>query len=170
MGILGCDPITGADTVTTEEHRLIHEHRAFTLSRKEDNILVDETSDIMLVVPPGMRSHLRNYVPGVFGRRFADFFIYRSPDIDSDSGVAIPIYNHMDGSPRTPGLTAFHSPDVLDVGVELLYKAVPLTNPVSDRQPEWILASDTTYLLRVANDTGGSMTVAWDVFFYEVAF
>lgn len=170
MAILGSDPFFGVDATASVEHRVTHEGRSFSVSRKDSGVPVGGTSDLLLVTSSGVNPHIRKF-SATTTRGPCDLFLYRSPVV-SALGTPVQIHNSFDGHPRTPQMAVYHTPTVVSPGAEICYSLLPDQYSPNegelDVSEERVLNLDTQYLLRL--DVGGflAVDVGWRLFFYEL--
>ena len=179
--ILELDPLVKTIPTTSTFHHLGHEGKVFIHSDKHPGITNGSNFDIMIRVPAGnadRQVHLRfNYTlagatPGTDVE--ADLILYEGITVSAD-GSPEELASTNDAIVKASGILIFEGPTVTDLGN---FKAQTLITSArrsggSQEQvvPEWVLApngaSKRDYLLRLTNNSGGTITAVNAIFFYD---
>lgn len=170
---------------TSTFHHLGHEGKVFLHSDKHTGVTNGANFDTLIIVPAGnadRQIHLRfayslaGATPGTDVE--ADLTLYKDTVV-SANGDAELIVSNNDANVKATGVTIFTSPtidtepaDLGSIKAETLITAARRTGGSQDQiVPEWVLAPDGTsarnYLLRLTNNSGGTISVTNAIFFYD---
>lgn len=171
------DPYSMSLTTIDEEHRLVHDGMVFDCDH-EGSVANGASLDLHLKVPAGCYPHLRHLSFAVDDGP-CRFYLYEAPTITVD-GTELTPANHNRNSTNTAQVQIFHTPTVTAVGTKLHARYVPdmggvganLTGIVGNAQSaqEFVLKPSTSYLLRLTNNTGATITVAGECLWYEPSY
>lgn len=166
---LPVDSVTGAVQTIDWEHSRIHSSKGFLLNGKH-TIANGASLDVLLSNPAGNYPHLRAVTADVTGAPFS-IYIYEAPTV-SANGTAAPAKNLNRNSAVAANLLTYTGPTVTTVGTELECSVIPGAKQTGGSgteniQMEWILKSNTLYLVRLTNNSGGSEDASIKLFWYE---
>lgn len=170
------DRYSSAKVAIAEEHWVVHAGIAFTADWKFTSVLTGTSVDILLVPNAGNYPHVHRFDLAA-GRGDVDVLVYENPTV-SDNGTEITPGNMNRNSTNTPVMDIFYTPTVSTVGDLMTRLWVPPSATGQGQQvgvflstegSEWILHPDRTYLVRVTNNSGATISI-WEQFmFYELA-
>lgn len=172
------DPYHFATTQIDELHRLIHDGMVFHASDKLTGLANGATVDMLLRVPAGLYPHL-NRVLLSFGGGDIDILYYEAPTTSAPGTEITEKRNTNRNSSNTASLELYSGPTVTDVGERLGTIWVPPTAGgigaqagVADVSPneEWVLKTGTDYLLRITNNSGGTINWRYEFLWYELSY
>jgi hypothetical protein len=162
-------------SVIQEQHRLSHEGMVFHASGKVTGITNGSNQDFLLAVPAGVFPHLQRFNLHV-GAGDIDVLIYEDT-VTSDDGATNGELNVNRNSSITPSTVLTLGPTVTDIGTLLHTNWIPPTGAgVGARSgvldvgngEEWLLKPATKHLLRVTNNSGGSIDLRYEFVWYEI--
>ena len=158
-------------------HHLGHEGKVFIHSDQHTGITNGSDFDTLIKVPasPSDRQvHLRfNYsltgaTPGTDVE--GDLVLYRDTTVSAD-GTAEEVNSSNDANVKTSGVTIFTGPTITDIGnqwTQGVITAARRSGGSGDQLvPEFVLTANTNYLLRLTNNSGGTIAAVNSVFFYD---
>ena len=169
------DLYSSAKVAIAEEHWVVHEGLAFTANHKFTSVANSSSVDLLLINPAGNYPHIHVYDIAC-GRGDVDVLVYEDPTA-SANGTEITPGNPNRNSSNTPTLTMFHTPTITDVGTLLSQVWLPPTATgvgqqagifLSPAGTEWILAPSKSYLIRVTNNSGATISIWERIMFYEL--
>lgn len=175
------DPLVATIPTTGTFHHLGHEGKLFIHSDKHTGVTNGANFDYLIRIPAGNAArqvHFRfNYslagaTPGTDVE--ADLILYKDTVVSAD-GTPETLVSTNDAVVKTTGVLTFESPTVTDVGTQKAQTLITSARRSGGSQeqivPEWILAPDGTsardYLVRLINNSGGTITVVNAIFFYD---
>ena len=179
--LLELDPLVNSIPTTGTFHHLGHEGKLFIHSDKHTGITNGANFDYLIRVPAGnadRQVHLRfNYslagaTPGTDVE--ADLIFYKDTTVSAD-GTPESLISTNDAVVKTTEVLTFEGPTVTDVGTQkaqtLITSARREGGSIEQVIPEWVCAPDGAnardYLLRLINNSGGTITVVNAIFFYD---
>lgn len=176
------DPYAHAQTMISEEHRMIHDGFMFDASGIEATVANAGTLDLLIKVPAGYFPHvtLVEFQPSDAALQ-VDFF--EGTTVSAD-GSAVNTRNHnRAGTPNdSPNTTIFQDPTVTADGTNLHTRHIPDPGGPPGRDSgqlvaggdvEWVLGHPTlakNYLWRLTNNSGGAITCGYHINFYEIGY
>ena len=169
QGIADVDPVARGLVVMGEIHHMIHRGLMFSASYFTEGIADDASLNILVVTAADQVAHMRFEVAA---GGLAEILLYESVTTSAD-GTAIAAYNRRRSSLGTAVTAISHTPTVSDLGTRLLQGMLPggegghAVGGVAFSFSEWVLKSDTKYLLRVTNRSGQAQAIGADINFYE---
>lgn len=150
------------------EHTRIHESVAYTYSSKQ-TVLNGASLDFLVVVAAGSYPHLRKYTFVSSGAP-CDIFLYEGTTV-SANGTIQTASNGNRNSSNTSDISVYLTPTVTGVGTQIHYDLLGGTKQSggsAETLPvEWILKPATNYLLRVTNNSGSTVTIGTNFFWYD---
>ena len=179
------DHLVKSIPVTSTFHHLGHEGNVFLHSDSHAGIANGADFDTLIIVPAGdatRQIHLRfsyslsGATPGTDVQ--AALILYKDTVV-SDNGSIEGIVSNNDAVVKTSGVTIYTGPTIdtepADLGTikaQTLITSARRTGGSQDQiVPEWILApngeSARNYLLRLTNNSGGTITAVNAIFFYD---
>jgi len=172
------DPFVHAVTTITSPHRMAHDGFMFHASGKVTGMVDSNVDEFLLVTAAGNFPHLQR-MRFDFGRGDIDVQAYEGATTSND-GTPIVIHNTNRNSSHTADLS-FNSAPTLTGDGTLIHTtwAPPTANGVGqsaqgvsniEAGEEWILQPSTKYLIRVTNNSGGTISYRWELLFYEVGY
>lgn len=155
----------GALLTTPIEHHEIHCGDSYTAHHVAD-LTNGASIDYLIVVPnwgtvdgtnPGddQSIKLAHLIGEVSGEAETSFYIYEGPTV-TVNGTAVTSVNRNRNSSKTDFLTIYQGATVSATGTRLEYGKLgsgKVLGGAVNRTDEWVLKNNTTYLLRVTNDT-----------------
>lgn len=177
--ILELDPLVDSVPVTDTFHHLGHEGKVFIHSDRHSAIADAASFDMLIRIPAGNANrqvHFRFSYTGKAntGSLDIDVLLYKDTTVSAD-GTPETIVSTNDAVVLTTGVLMFASPTVTALGTQKSQTLiVGEKRSASSREqavPEWILSPDGTsarnYLLRITNNSGGTVDVVSALFFYD---
>ncbi len=173
------DPLVNALPVTETFHHLGHEGKVFIHGERHDGIADSANYDMLIRVPAGNAArqvHFRfNYVSKAnTGTLDVDVTLYKEPTTTAD-GSAETIVSTNDAEVKTTGVLMFSAPTVTAVGTYKtsvsMFGEKKSAGSKETSVPEWVLApsgaSARDYLMRLTNNSGGTIDFNHSLFFYD---
>lgn len=169
------DPLLHAVTVIRSGHRMAHDGFMYHTSGKITGILNAAETDVYMKAPAGVYPHFSRALM-TFGDGDIDVETYEST-IVSDPGTPVLVHNTNRNSSNVNAMQIYGAPTVTDPGVLLHQLWAPDTGATGSHQigisnvqngEEWILRPDTGYMLRITNNSGGTISLSYEFLFYEV--
>ena len=162
---LGDNVFQGAVIAIPPEHHEIHCGDSYTAHHVED-LSNSATIDYVIIVPDwgtvngtntgsDQTIKVAHLVGEIFGEAETSFWLYENPTV-SDNGSALNVVNRNRNSTFTDFLNIYRGATITAVGSELehaKFGSGKLIGGGVSRTDEWVLRNNTTYLLRVTNDT-----------------
>lgn len=160
-----------AVTVIDEEHRLTHEGFVYHGTHRAADLANDGVINLLLAVPAGAYPHLRKIVYHTEGGPI-DIELFEGTTT-SAAGTGITMFNRNRNSANTADTVVTYGPTITLDGTLIhdLYSPAGGKDVGSDTNglaEEWMLATNTQYLLRMTNKTGGIMDYSLELMFYEI--
>lgn len=159
---IGPDPITGAQTVIEEDHRIIHDGRAFT-SAYPEVLKKNEELNFVIRTPQDVSPHLRSWRFWVQRNKEVHFRLFEGATVFG--GMPWPAHNNRRGGPPPETIIRIN-PTVTDYGAVIDYAVVNYQCPEYTLGSEWILNPDSAYIMQLRNE-GSKCDVAVRAFWYE---
>lgn len=154
------DTYFNALTIIDQEHSMIHQERMFTAGARTTITNAGGTLDFLGIVPPAVYPHFRSIKVALDGGPF-DIDFYRAPTV-SANGALVQSWNNNENSVRVAQLAVYQTPTILTLGTLLEPVLAPGGKQEgalgSDAANEWILRTNTLYLIRITNNTQGAGT------------
>ena len=173
------DQLVESIPVTETFHHLGHEGKVFIHGERHNGLADASNFDILIRIPAGNAArqvHFRfNYTSKAnTGTLDVDVLLYKEPTTTAD-GSPEAIVSTNDAEVKSTGVLMFSGPTVTAVGT---YKTS--VNMFGEKKsagskettvPEWILAPDGAsardYLMRLTNNSGGTIDFNHALFFYD---
>lgn len=170
--------------VTTETfHHLGHEGKLFIHSDRHSGLANNGNLDYLIRMPAGnsdRQVHMRfNFIGKAnTGELDIDICLYKDTVVSAD-GSSEPLISTNDAVIKTTGVTLFEGPTIdtepADLGTlktcTLIAGEKKSASSKEQAVPEWVLApdgvSERNYLIRMTNNSGGSVDVVNSIFFYD---
>ena len=164
--ILGDNGFKGAIIAIPPEHHEIHCGDSYTAHHVED-LGNGATIDYVIIVPNwgdpvsgsdpmgNQAIKVAHLIGEISGEAETQFYFYESPTV-TDAGTAITSSNRNRNSSNNDVLTITHSATVSADGTELEHVVFGSGKAIGggiSRTDEWVLKNNTTYLVRVTNNT-----------------
>jgi hypothetical protein len=169
------DPITGCLRQMSNEHAQIHYSNAWEFSLLEETVAQNGTLLVEIRLADA-EIHLKEMAVWGDAAR-AKFEFIEAPTIGTPgtTAIATPNMNRAGAKPAPAGVLLFSDPASISGGTVLLSRffgggagigqtAFP---GAEENDREWILAPNTTYLLRVTNLEANARNFSADGFFYR---
>lgn len=169
------DAFAHALTTIDEPHRMVHDGFSFHATSRVVSLANAASHNILLAVPAGSFPHLRAMLVSLSDSP-VDIESFEGTTTSADGTVITP-FNRNRNSTNTPGVVLTHTPTISADGTQIHDRFVPDaggqgSNDVGVVTPnlgeEWILAPSTKYLIRVTNNSGGAITISYEVLWYEI--
>ena len=168
-GLIPYDEDTGAVITIESTHHEVHEGEMFHAGYSA-SVLNGANLDFQLTT--GAKDTHSTWE--VFAGGLVTVSLFEAPT--TSGGTAVAAYNMHRGSPNTPQSAVVHTPTVTDTGSVALVNGRILPGGTSPTTrvgggiragAEWILKSNTKYLLRVNNGSGGTIAINAVLEWYE---
>lgn len=168
------DPLSRAVTTIEHEHRLSH---IGLIWHSSDRATVANAAslDLLLTVPAFTYPHFRKAIFNL-GDGPCDIKMYEGVTT-SAAGTASPVFNRNRNSANTPNTVLTTGPTVTDLGTLIHDRFVGDPGGMGANQvgslsaglgEEWVLTPSTKYLVRITNNSGGDITVNYEIMWYEI--
>lgn len=152
-------------------HNCAHEGKLFTITRSDSSFGVGGNYDVKLNVPDTNKQY--HFTSIISAKGSGVYTVYESPPNVADDGIALIVNNNNRNSSLTSGITAKHTPTVVDLGTSILYQVSLGTNFPANRlggntfsRNEFILKTNTSYFFRFTSD-GASNVIVHTFIWYE---
>ena len=173
------DPLVNSIPTTGTFHHLCHEGKVFIHGERHDAVADAASFDMLIRIPAGNAArqvHFRFHYSAKAntGTLDVDVMFYKDV-VTSADGTPETIVAVNDAIVRSSGVLMFSGPTVTDVGT---YKTS--VNMFGEKKsagseetavPEWVLAPDGAsardYLMRLTNNSGGTIDFNHALFFYD---
>lgn len=174
--VMKFDDYAHAVALIDTNHRHVHDGFYFHASGRA-TLGIAGTLDLLLNVPAGCYPHVQDVLFNL-GDAPADIGIYRGVTT-SDDGTAVTVHNRNLNSSTTPEAVLTHTPTITDLGTQIHDRYIGDTggtgiNKIGAFTPstgeEWVFAPGEKYLVRLTNNSGASMTVSYEAFWYEIGY
>jgi hypothetical protein len=173
------DSLVNSVPVTDTFHHLGHEGKVFIHSDRHNAIADAANLDYLIRIPAGnadRQVHLRfNFIGKAnTGTLDVDVILYKGTTV-SAYGTTESIVSTNSANVKTTGVLIYQGPTITGVGTfQSQTMMVGEKKSASSREqsvPEWILApngaSERNYLIRLTNNSGGTVDVVNALFFYD---
>ena len=173
------DGFSHSISVIQEEHRLIHSGMVFTVNIRFSGLTNGSNFDVAMQNPAGNFPHLRGWSYSLEDGP-CEVTLYEGGTITFDGTEYTPVNNNRNSS-KTANLVIEEGPTITLPGNPILesqyvpdpgggfFAGTPGTG-VSDLSEEWVLAPDENYLLRLTNNSGGTIEGSLYLIFYEISY
>ena len=160
--------------VIDSEHRLTHLGMVFHASDRA-SVANLASLDILINVPAFTYPHLRKAVFNVADSP-CDILLYEGVTTSVD-GTAVPVFNRNRNSANTSVSIFTTGPTVTDLGTLIHDRYVGDQGGQGSNQigatsaglgEEWVGQPSTKYLIRVTNNSGGTIVVNYELMWYEI--
>jgi hypothetical protein len=172
------DAFTHAVTVISEPHRHIHDGFVYHCATKVTGLIDTGTLDHLIVVPAGSFPHFHKMRASV-GNGDVDIVMYEGSTASAD-GTPLSSFNLNRSSSNTPDVVINTAPTITDVGTEIHPLWIPPTGAgigqtvegvsAATEGEEWVLAPSMKYLRRITNNSGATISLWLEYFWYEIAY
>ncbi|MCK5023228.1 MAG: hypothetical protein KAS04_03580 [Candidatus Aenigmarchaeota archaeon] len=173
------DPLVSTIPTTGTFHHLGHEGMVFIHGERHNAVANGANYDILIRMPSGnadRQVHFRfNYVAKAnTGILDVDVVLYKDTTVSAD-GTSETIVSTNDTSSKTTGVLMFNGPTITSVGTYKtsvnMFAEKKAAGSEETAVPEWILApdgaSERNYLMRLTNNSGGTVDFNHALFFYD---
>lgn len=170
------DRFAHAATSMDHVHRLNHDGMVFHSSGKVTGMIDENVDDFLLVVPTFTYPHLQTFNL-TFGAGDIDILVYEGATASADGTPVTPFATNRNSS-QDAALVINQSPTVTDEGTLVHTGWLPPTATGVGQSPdgivgpgpgeEWILAPETKYLVRLTNNSGGTVDYRFEALWYEL--
>ena len=183
IGGVEIDQLVKSIPTTSTFHHLGHEGKVFIYSGRHNAIADAASLDLMIRLPAGnanRQAHLRfnTFGKANTGTLDVDVLLYEGITVSAD-GIPKDIVSTNDAVVKTTGVLIFEGPTIdsepADLGTFKARGAMLGEKKSTGNQdmavPEWVQApngaSARDYLLRITNNSGGTVDIIHNVFFYD---
>ena len=176
---LELDQIVKSIPITETFHHLGHEGMVFIHSDRHSGIANGANLDYMIRVPAGNANrqvHFRFNFTGKAntGTLDVDIVLWKNIVVSADGSVETVVSTNS-ANVKTTGVLIFEGPTVTDIGDHQTHvMMVGEKKSAGNKEqsvPEWILApdgaSERNYLIRLTNNSGGTVDIVNSLFFYD---
>lgn len=155
--------------VIDSRHARIHAGEFFSHTGKQS--LTNGASFDHLLVTPAADAYVHLNVFGLdCSGAPIEHYLYEGATVSANGSVSTAT-NQNRLSATVPDLAIYHTPTVTGTGTQIHYELVPGAKQSGGigrtEFNEWILASSTNYLSRVTNLSGGTITLGYELLWYE---
>ena len=167
-----------AVTTITEPHRMAHDGFMFHASGKVTGMIDANVDEFLLVTAAGNFPHIQRMRLDLGGGD-VDIQSYEGATASND-GTPITTFNTNRNSSNTADMVLNSAPTLTGDG-SLVHTtwAPPTANGVGqsaqgvsniEAGEEWILKPGTKYLIRITNNSGGTIDYRWELLWYEIGY
>jgi hypothetical protein len=170
------DVLTRSVSAIDSTHRMTHEGFLHHTSGKLTGLLDTGVQDVLISVPAATFPHFHRATIS-FGAGDIDIVVSEGATT-SDDGTPSPVFNTNRNSAIANGTQIFIDPTVTGVGTVFHTQwAVPTAAGIGASEQgianvtsgeEWILKPSTKYLLRITNNSGSTIDMRYELFWYEI--
>lgn len=170
------DQYAHALTTIDETHRMIHDGFSYHCTSRT-TVANGGDLDILLVNPAGSFPHMNGILFSLSDSP-CDIKTY-SGATTSAAGVVVTRWNRNLNSSNESKLIASTGPTITDLGTQIHDRFVPDAGGQGSKDvglvtpnfgEEWILVPETEYIVRLTNNSGGSITVSMEMLWYEIGY
>lgn len=174
------DPHAHAVTIIEEMHRLTHDGMVFHTSGKVTGMVDSNVDDFLIVTAAGNFPHFQR-LRFFFGRGDIDIQVYDGTAVSANGSELTNVFNTNRNSANVPDMKLYTGPTVTGVGT-LMHTSWIVPTPVSvgasksvgivgeTNGEEWVLAPSTNYLIRITNNSGATVSYAYEALWYELSY
>ncbi|MCK5600852.1 hypothetical protein KAR91_03225 [Candidatus Pacearchaeota archaeon] len=179
IGGVEVDPLVKSIPTTGTFHHLGHEGKVFIHGERHDGIADAANFDILIRIPAGnadRQVHFRFHYTSKAntGTLDADILLYEGVTVSAD-GSPETIASTNDAVVKSTGVLIFSAPTVTDIGnykgAAAMFGEKKSTSSEDQAVPEWVMAPNGTsardYLVRLTNNSGGTIDFVHALFFYD---
>ena len=163
------DPISDIPVYIDLEQHQIHEGETYQYTQFTGSVTANNTLDFLMIVPTtAVTIRCPHLVVEFVTDAQVSVFLYEAPTTTAN-GTALTVYNRNRNSANTPLATVYSGPTVTAVGTLLDVELAGSGQKVGGESRgglEWILKSNTKYLIRRVIGTN-SATVVFKIKWYE---
>lgn len=168
------DPISHSVTAISEDHRMIHDEMAYTLTLPFTALAAAGNKDILIDVPAACYPHLRKIEANCSDGPFT-LYVYEGTTVSANGTAKTPVNNNRN-SAETAEALFYEGPTVTGAGTAILthncYSSgapgvASSAGVDNDVEFEFVLAPSTKYLIRLNNGNAGAINGNIHLFFYE---
>ncbi len=180
---LHLDSIVSSIPTTATFHHLGHEGMVFIYSGRHNAIADAETLDVMIRIPANNANrqvHLRfnTFGKANTGTLDVDVILYEGITVSAD-GAQKTVVSTNDAVVKTTGVTIFEDPTIDSEPADLgnfkargaMFGEKKSTGSQDMAVPEWVQAPNGAnkrdYLLRIKNNSGGTVDIIHNIFFFD---
>lgn len=176
------DNTTGALLMVDTIHHEVHEGEMFHAEHTFATVANGNSVELLMLTSATVETHA---TWEVLAGGLVTVSLFEAPTIEVvdevySEGTPLALYNMKRSAHNTnlPTCYVFYSPTVTDAGPDALVNGRILPGGTSPQTrvgggiragTEWIMASETYYLLRVTNGSGGAISISMVVEWYEEA-
>ncbi len=167
----GIDPKTGSLYTMDTQHAMTHEGRAYGVGMLFESVADNANADLLIRLNGSIEMHVEMSGAST-GAAWAYLF---EAAVVTGSGTEVAAYNRRRVNSQGLGGTFYHTPTLASTGTTIIATLLPgATNRktsgggTATGRVEWVLKSDTVYVMRMINKagTGAMMSINADI--YEV--
>jgi len=171
------DGYTHAVTTITSDHRQVHDGMVFHITNRVASLANAGEHDILVDVPAFTYPHIRAAIFSLSDSP-CDIEAYEGTTTSAD-GSALTALNRNRNSTKTSSTTFYTGPTITGAGTQIHDRYVPDAGGQGSNQigvitptfgEEWILKPSTKYLLRLTNNSGGAITLSYEIIWYELSY
>lgn len=149
-------------------HDKTHAGQAFDASALFSSVAVNNSGELLIATGAKRLHALFILAAGAGSDCFA--YLFETPTV-SNAGTPVTISNRRLGTTTSSDATITHTPTLSADGTQRFFRLLPfgqdINSNVADRQ-EWILAKNTTFLLRLTNKGSSAANLGMGMSFYTV--
>jgi len=169
------DSLSGASPVISEPHYLGHLGFVYHMDHKSTGLADGSAYDIFIKGAVGSYPHIHKWRT-MTGAGDVDVVLYEGTTVSAD-GTSISVENTNRNSTNTNAITFFHTPTVTAAGTVIHELWVPPSSTGTgqshaganaEQGEEWILKTETDYLIRTTNNSGSTIDLYQEILFYEI--
>lgn len=162
------DRTHGALRTIDDLHAMTHRGRVYDASHVVEGVADDNTLEFLVLTDDTSVAHIRALV-ATGGD--AEFQVYEGPTV-TDEGTSLSAINRNRRSSRAAKTQVWHTPTLSADGTELFDAFLPggerrRATGAGGGFEEYVLASNTYYLFRATNRSGGNDTLGIHLTWYE---
>lgn len=166
----------GSGTVVIDSvHENIHKGFVYHASNKFTTVANGASAELLLVVPALTFPHFHRFKCNT-GAGNIDVYFFEGTTV-SANGTQLTAGNINRNSSNTPDMDVYHTPTITGDGTQVAHHWSPPTGAgigntigVTDitNGEEWLLKPSTNYLIRITNNSGGSIDIWTEFLWYEL--
>lgn len=166
---LNVDALSGGMLMQENYHYRIHKQQAFTVNELSLSLANDADITLALLTANKQPCHM---FPTAIAGGDAEFRLTEAPTL-SNNGTAQTVFNRFRSSSRTAHTQVFLAPTITDEGTILDAHLIPggsggaASGGHGNLEQEWVLKTNTLYLIRLFNRAGTAQPGHVQLDFYE---
>ena len=167
-----------AITVIDEPHKMIHEGFMYKAWHKFSAVADAASVYVHIKVPAAVFPHFHDFTVAV-GAGDVDISVFEGPTTSADGTALTERSLNRNGTVDASDVDLYHTPTVSADGTEIRSTWIPPTaagvgnsdsGALEDADYEMLLKPSTNYLVKITNNSGGSIDIHCKTYWYEINF